>query len=108
MVRWIVCVAAVVLMAVMDPAKAADVRAFDRVPFVLHADSPYWVPPAPGMIPKVTSVSARVTLSAAIRRSQAIAISVPPPKADPSRAAKKMIWLRSKPKVRFCRSSRKV
>lgn len=34
----------------IDPRKSRDVRAFDRVPFLLYAGSPYWVPPAPGEI----------------------------------------------------------
>jgi len=45
------------------------------------------VPPAPGMIASEVSVSPITTLLAAMRRSQASASSVPPPKAKPLTAA---------------------
>lgn len=35
---------------ILNPNSSQDVRAFDRVPFLLYAGSPYWVPPAPGEI----------------------------------------------------------
>ena len=40
-----------------------------------------WVPPKPGMIPSFTSGWPKTAASAAIRKSQAIATSQPPPKA---------------------------
>ena len=40
-----------------------------------------WVPPKPGMIPRLISGWPKVADSAAIRKSQAMASSQPPPKA---------------------------
>src|SRR5262245_1760612 len=34
----------------IDPRRTTDVRAFERVPFVLYADSPFWVPPVAGEV----------------------------------------------------------
>ena len=46
-----------------------------------------WVPPAPGMMPSLTSGWPKRALSAAMIRSQAIATSQPPPSAKPATAA---------------------
>src|SRR3989338_7234136 len=46
-----------------------------------------WVPPAPGMMPSLTSGWPNIALSEAMRRSQAMAISFPPPKQWPLTAA---------------------
>ena len=46
-----------------------------------------WVPPAPGMIPRLTSINPKVACSAAMRMSQAMAISSPPARQKPLTAA---------------------
>ena len=46
-----------------------------------------WVPPAPGMIPRVISGWPNSAVSEATIRSQSRASSQPPPKANPETAA---------------------
>ena len=47
----------------------------------------FWVPPPPGMMPRLTSVSPKTASSEATMKSANMASSVPPPRAKPCTAA---------------------
>ena len=64
-----------------------------------------WVPPKPGMIPRLISGWPKLADSAAIRKSQAMASSHPPPKANALTAATVATEERSMSRRRPCMAS---
>ena len=66
---------------------ASPVRFISSALLVPTSRGSRWVPPKPGMIPRLISGWPKVADSAAIRASQAIASSHPPPKASALTAA---------------------